>query len=190
MLTLPNVNRHRRQDGTSIIEVAISLVVMAILISLGIPSFRDWINNAQIRTAAESIMSGLQSARSEAVRRNTNVVFTLTAPSTAGGTGWSVSLANTGTAIQSAAAGEGARNAIVTPTPADATSVTFTGFGRTPPPPNNLNLDGSSLLTQIDIDSTVLAAADSREMRILISTGGQIRMCDPNVTDTSDPRSC
>jgi type IV fimbrial biogenesis protein FimT len=59
-----------------------------------------------------------------------------------------------------------------------------------PAPPGNLNADGSSLLTQIDIDSAVMAAANSRDMRILIGTGGQIRMCDPNVAEATDPRAC
>jgi len=178
------------QRGATLIETVIALVVLGILIVMGAPSLSDWLQNAQIRTGAESLMSGLQTARSEAVRRNTNVQFTLTNPAAAGGTGWSVTLVSTGEVIQSAPDGEGARNAIVTPTPGDAYAITFTGLGRPPSPPANLNADGSTLLTQLDIDSTVLAAADSREMRILLSTGGQIRMCDPNVSDTTDPRAC
>lgn len=178
------------QRGTSIIEVVISLVVLAVLIALGVPSLTEWIQNAQIRTAAESIMSGLQTARTEAVRRNMNVQLTLTSPATTGGTGWTVTLVNTGETIQFAPDAEGARNAVITPTPGDANAVTFTGLGRMPAPPGNLNADGSPLLTQIDIDSAVMSAADSRDMRILISTGGQIRMCDPNVAEATDPRAC
>jgi type IV fimbrial biogenesis protein FimT len=178
------------QRGFSLTEVAITIVIIAILVATGIPSFTEWLQNAQIRTATESIMSGLQAARTEAVRRNANAVFTLTNPATVGGTGWTVSLASTGEVLRSAAAGEGSRTAIVTPTPVDAYSVTFTGLGRTPDPPNDINADGSTLLTQIDADSSVLPAAESRNLRILISAGGQMRMCDPTVAAGTDPRAC
>lgn len=177
--------------GLSLIELAITLVVLALLLVIGAPSISEWLQNAQIRTGSESILSGLQTARNEAVRRNTNVEFRLTNPATAGGTGWTVILANTGEQIQAAANSEGARNAIATPTPNDAAAVTFNGFGRTPAAPNNVNLtDGSTLMTQIDIDSSVLSAAKSRELRILISSGGQIHMCEPAVTEATDPRKC
>lgn len=178
------------QRGVSIIEIATALAVLAILLVLGIPTFTEWIGNARIRTAAESLMSGLQSARNEAVRRNASVQFTLRSPGVASGTGWTVTLAATGEELQSAPNGEGTGLIVVTPTPADANAVTFTGLGRTPAPPANLNLDGSSLLTQLDVDSSGLPAATSREMRIMISSGGQIRMCDPNVGDATDPRAC
>lgn len=179
--------------GMSLIEVVITLVVLAVLILLGAPSLSEWIQNSQIRTAAESTMSGLQAARNEAVRRNTNIEFRLTNPTATGGTGWRITLAGSDIPIQSAPDAEGSAKAIVTPTPGEADTVTFTGLGRTPDAPNNKNADGTLLLTRIDIDSSVLAADKSREMRILISTGGQIRMCDPNVSNTAvplDPRAC
>jgi type IV fimbrial biogenesis protein FimT len=177
--------------GFSLIELVVTLAVLAILIVLGAPSIAEWMQNAQIRTGSESILSGLQTARNEAVRRNTNVEFRLTNPTVAGGTGWTVILANTGEQIQAAANNEGARNAIATPTPGGAAAVTFNGFGRMPAAPNDVNpTDGSVLMTQIDIDSAVLPAAKSREMRILISTGGQILLCEPAVTEAADPRKC
>lgn len=180
----------RLQAGASLIELAIVLVIMALVLTMAAPNFVEWINNGRIRTAAETIMAGLQTARSEAVRRNANVQFTLTSPGTSGGTGWTVVLVNGNEEIQSAPNGEGTANIIATPSPGDANAVTFTGLGRTPPAPTNLNADGSALLTQIDIDTTVLPAATSRELRILINAGGQLRLCDPNVTDGTDPRAC
>ena len=187
------MNARVPQSGVSLIEVVITMVILAILILLAAPSLSEWIQNRQIRTATESMLSGLQTARNEAVRQNRNVEFRLTNPTVAGGTGWSVALPGSNVAIQSSPDGEGSAKAIVTPTPGDADIVTFTGFGRTPDAPNNKNSDGTSLLTRIDIDSSTLAADKSREMRILISTGGQIRMCDPNVSNTAvplDPRAC
>ena len=51
---------------------------MGILFIMGVPSFKSWIQNTQIRTATEAIQNGLEVARAEAVRRNTQVRFQLT----------------------------------------------------------------------------------------------------------------
>ena len=84
------------------IEIAITLVILALLIALAAPSFQTWLLNTQIRNSAESMSAGLQRARSEAVRRNQSVQFTLvsitnpllldnTCASSAAGSSWVVS---------------------------------------------------------------------------------------------------
>jgi len=65
------------QLGLNLIEVMISLAVLSILIGLGAPGFVEWLQNQQIRAAAEATLNGLQVARGEAVRRNTPVRFQL-----------------------------------------------------------------------------------------------------------------
>src|SRR5215470_15125305 len=64
-----------RQHGFNLIEVMISLVVLGVLIGLAAPSFSDFLQNQQIRGAAEATLNGIQVARAEAVARNTNVSF-------------------------------------------------------------------------------------------------------------------
>lgn len=178
------------EAGATLIELAVALVILAILLTFGMPSFSEWIQNAQIRTASETVMTGIQLARNEAVKRNTAVEFVLGNPGAQGGTGWTVREAASGTIIQQTTAGEGSRNAILTPTPGDATTITFNSLGRLPVA--MLNLDGSSIITRINVDvpESVLAADKSNDMRITISTGGQIRLCDPHISATGDPRSC
>lgn len=173
----------------TLIEIAIGLVIITMTLMFGLPSMADWLHNLQVRNAAEAVQNGLQTARGEAVRRNTNVEFVLLSPSNAGGTGWTVRTVGTGTVIQSKPNGEGSATAILSVIPNGTNTVTFNGFGRTPTVPPN-NADGTAFMTQINVDSTVMSAADSRDLRVLISGGGQIRMCDPNVSDTTDPRSC
>lgn len=187
MLTRPG--RHpRQQGGISLIEIMIGLALMIILLALGLPNFSEWLQNSQIRTAAESTLSAMQLARGEAVKRNLNVEFVLTNPNAQGGTGWTVREAADGTIIQRANDGEGSRNVILTPTPADANIVTFNSFGRLPA----LNLDGSPNIARINIDvpESVLAADKSVDLRITVTTGGQIRLCDPSIVTTGDPRKC
>lgn len=76
------------QRGVSLIELIIGIVVLSLVLALGMPSFSAWVQNAQTRTAAESILNGLQLARNEAVRRNANVRFSLT--NGAGRVAWTV----------------------------------------------------------------------------------------------------
>ncbi len=165
--------------GFSLIELLIGIAIMAILAGLAMPSFQAWLQNAQIRNAAESVQNGLQRARAEAVGRNTNIEFVLGA-----GSSWVVQLTD-GTDIESRSASEGSRDVTVAVTPAGATTVTFNNFGGL----LAANADASLPFTQVDLDSSVLAATDSQELRITIGLGGNVRMCDPNAP-VSSPRAC
>ena len=166
------------QSGVTLIELMITIVIVSILLTVALPNFGAWIQNTQIRTATESIQNGLQLARAEAVRRNEPVDFILGA-----GTSWSVSTA-AGTPIQSRAGGEGSVNVTVTVDPLGATTATFNALGRLTNP--------AAAPTQIDLDvpTSILAASQSKELRINISSGGQIRSCDPNIVAAGDPRKC
>lgn len=169
-----------RSLGFSLIELLIGIAIMAILLTLASPDFKVWMQNSQIRTATEAIQNGLQLARAEAVRRNEPVNFIL-----GSGSGWTVStVAIPGTPIQSRASGEGSVNVTVSVTPAGATTATFNTLGRL--------ANSATAPTQIDLDvpTSIIPASQSKELRINITSGGQIRTCDPNITASGDPRKC
>lgn len=170
------------QKGVTLIELMIGLTILGILVMAALPSYTAWIQNTQIRTATESVLNGMQLARAEAVRRNTNVRLVFGAASS-----WTVSVPGTGEQIQARTSGEGSQNVTVTRTPAATTTITFNSLGRVV-----ANADASASITQVDLDvpPTILAASASRELRIVVSAGGNVRMCDPNVTDATDPRKC
>jgi type IV fimbrial biogenesis protein FimT len=72
------LNPMQKEAGFTLVEVLIGVAIVGILLVMGIPSFKNWIQNTQIRTATEAIQNGLELARAEAVRRNTQVRFQLT----------------------------------------------------------------------------------------------------------------
>lgn len=173
-----------RRGGFTLIELMIGLAIIAIVLLLGLPSYHVWMQNTQIRNAAESIQNGIQRARAEAVRRNASVAFILD-PSTTD-TAWSVVVVSGSEILESRPASEGSANVSRSVQPGGATTITFGSLGTVV-----ANVPASSSLTQVDVDSSALDETESRELRVTIGTGGQIRMCDPQLDSTgTDPRKC
>lgn len=171
--------RARTQVGFTLIEMMIAMSVFALLILAALPSFRTWVQNTQIRTTAEGMLNGFQLARAEAVRRNASVELEFDTAS-----GWVARLSGTSTTIQTRSSQEGTGSAVTTITPSGATKATFNGLGRLV-----TNADSSTSITEIKVDSTAIAASDTRELCITVSAGGVVRLCDPNVA-AGDTRAC
>lgn len=170
------------QTGFTMVELMIGIVILAILAAVAVPSFQTWLLNSQVRNAAESISNGLQRARAEAVGRNTDVEFVLSADSS-----WVVRVAG-GADIETRSSSEGSKSVTVSAVDAGstpATTVTYNGFGGI----KATNADASTPFTQVDVDSAILSAAESQELRITIGLGGNVRMCDPNAP-SGNPRAC
>jgi type IV fimbrial biogenesis protein FimT len=76
------------QNGFTLIELLVTMTVLVILLGVGVPSFRDFIQGQRVKAAAVDIASSLILARSEAIKRNSTVVL---APAAGGWTqGWTV----------------------------------------------------------------------------------------------------
>lgn len=167
------------QRGFTLIELVIVLVLAAVLVTLAVPSFQIMLANAQIRTATQALYDGLQLARVEAIRRNERVIFTL-------GTGsdWTVTVETGPVVLQTRSSSEGTRQATVAVTPGGATRVTFDSLGRVV-----ANTGGSATIRTLDVDvpTSLIAAADSKEQRVTITTGGAVRTCDPNAAPGTGP---
>ena len=70
--------RHRHAAGYSLVEALVVLIIMAVLLGLGIPSFQQTLASMRVRDSAESIQTGIRLAQGEAIRQNANVYFRLT----------------------------------------------------------------------------------------------------------------
>jgi type IV fimbrial biogenesis protein FimT len=64
----------RRPFGLTMVEVLVVVAIVAILVSLGVPSFRSWMLSQRVISTAGEIVSDLRFASSEAVTSNSTVV--------------------------------------------------------------------------------------------------------------------
>jgi type IV fimbrial biogenesis protein FimT len=177
--------RRHAQSGMSLVELMVAIAIVGILLAAAMPTYTTWIQNTQIRTGADAILAGLQTARNEAIRRNSAMQLRLGKD---GPTSWSVNPKTDPDRDPPEfyrPAAEGSPNATVTTTPNGADTVTFNALGRI-----ETNADASPALSQITVDNPVIPnVADRRTLNIVIPLGGAIRMCDPKVA-AGDPRAC
>lgn len=61
--------KYATQQGFTIIEMMVTLIILAIISSLAGPSFTKMIRESRVKTASNSLMTGFNLARSEAIRR-------------------------------------------------------------------------------------------------------------------------
>jgi len=55
----------RTQGGFSVVEIVVVLAIMAVLLGLGLPSYRTYIANQRVMSTAEVFMAGLQNIPAE-----------------------------------------------------------------------------------------------------------------------------
>ena len=176
-----------RRAGFTLIEVLIAMVVMGVLIAMAGPSFFEFMQNSQIRAAADAMQNGLQIARGNAISRNLPVQLAV-----GPGSGWTVSEVASGTVIQTRVHEEGTPNVGVNTLPAGAFKVIFSPLGAVITDPAGatrmdfVNPSGGNCET----DSP---AGAMRCLRIVVTGGGSIKMCDPKLDPAATPpdlRAC
>jgi type IV fimbrial biogenesis protein FimT len=202
------------QRGLSLIELMITIAVFGITLGLAVPSYQVWIQNTQIRNAADSIKNGLQIARNEALRRNQTVEFILTGdnPTVANvdtinpgnaGPNWMVRVFQTTgnnqaqDYIQGRPAAESSVNAVFSTAAAgNQDTIQFSPLGRanffvgTAPTPSTL-ASGDLWLDVSNSAGTCKSNGGAlRCLRIVVSPGGRLRSCDPNLAAGSSPLAC
>jgi type IV fimbrial biogenesis protein FimT len=195
--------------GFTLVELLVGISIVAVLLALGAPAMGTYLQNSKLANATASYYSGIQAARSEAIRRNILTQFVLTdtpfstpdlanavAPST-GGRSWVVRAASgPGNFVQvdakDASEGQGGIGPAAIQVAGSASGVvfdgtiSFNGFGRT--------TSGESYSVDVTNPAAGLcktAGGSIRCRRLTVSAGGQIAACDPAASAAiGDSRAC
>lgn len=65
----------KRQQGFTLVELLIAVAIAAIVLSMGVPSFRDALMNSRLTSQANAFVAAINLARSEAIKRSRNVTL-------------------------------------------------------------------------------------------------------------------
>jgi type IV fimbrial biogenesis protein FimT len=177
---VPRRGRRDRAGGLTLIELLVTLAVLAILIVVGVPSMAEMVTRHRLKTAAQAFVDDLQWSRSEAIRRNAEVYLMIDSGA------WCYSIAT----VRDCTCGATDRTRTASCTqPTEAPPLlkvvagdAFPGvriadhtFNRSAPmaafePRRALALQSGSL---------TLASDQGAELRVILSLLGRVRLCSP-----------
>lgn len=191
-----------RARGFTLVELLVTISLLALLLGLAGPSFTLWTRNAQVRSVSDALQNGARLAQAEAVRRNRQMVFFLTndaacdntITAAANGRFWSVRTI-------SLLAGEGAETVQCGNladraggvTIAGPTAICFNSAGRQTA--NAAPAVGSGVACTLDASGVsnfdFSATGADRRLRVMVTLGGQVRLCDRDKTlSSTNPDGC
>lgn len=90
------MNNFSKLQGFTLLEMMVTLAVVAILIMFGIPSMQGFTKNARLSAQSNEFITGIQLARGAAIKQQRNASICVsttinnTPPTCTGGTDWSV----------------------------------------------------------------------------------------------------
>jgi type IV fimbrial biogenesis protein FimT len=88
----------KRSGGFTLIELMVTLAVVAILATVAVPGFFDMIQNNRTTSQTNQLVSALNLARAEAIKRG--VAVSVTAEEDGFAAGWSVNVTSDGNVIR------------------------------------------------------------------------------------------
>lgn len=190
-----------RQGGFTLVELVVTIALLAVLLGLAAPSFTTWTRNTQVRTVSDSLQNGARRAQTEALRRSRQVVFfltntatctTSTAPAT-NGAFWAIrtvpmTAGESAEVVQCGNLSDRAAGVDIS----GPTAICFNSLGR----------QVANATPGIGTTTCTLAASGvsvynisgvraDRALRVLVTLGGQVRQCDPaRALSSTDPDGC
>jgi type IV fimbrial biogenesis protein FimT len=169
------------QRGFTLIELAVTVGVLGVMMSLAAPTFISFQHNSELTSTANSFMSALSAARAEAMKRQLNT-YVIPVDGMNWSSGWTVYvdsnfsqsydsgdvLITSHAAIPSTIVSQ---NDTLTGNAAHYVEFSGAGFAIT-------NANAPALSGGLDFYS----AAVNQKRRVLVDPAGRMRVCDPNDT--------
>lgn len=193
MTCKPDITLRPRQAGLTMIELLITLAVLAVVLAIGIPSFEGLLASTRVTNATNELLSAFAQTRSEAIRRGQRVTMCISANgiqcTNAGNweQGWIIfSDATRAGNVANVDAGE----VIIQNNRVSLAGITIQGAAALPryisfsSDGQSRTLAGAIQAGNIEVCSTSTALSDNnRARRLLINGSGQVIMTQPaNIT--------
>jgi len=174
--------KRQTQNGFTLYELLITMLIVGVVLSLGVPNMTEFTRNSRITTTANDLHAAFQVARSEAPRGKTNITICASANSMAaaadcGGTwdqGFIVFIDINGDLLRN---GVGETVLRAHPAVADGVSLAVandaTYFSYAPSGMGRGNVNGNQALTQVivcDKRGTIETTKDFSAARLFVST--------------------
>jgi len=184
--------------GFSLMELMVVVSIVGILSAVSLPSFSRWIQDAKTRTTAEALQNGIRLAQVEALKNGAPVQFFLTSDNnptlnstpSASGTNWGIQVLSTTipnsavTFVQGASLGDNNDGVVMTTT---KPTIIFNSIGRLVTFNASGQLIGSSNATYSLSNPTL---TNARQLNVVVSSTGSVRMCDPSKARATSADGC
>lgn len=171
--------------GFTLLELMVTITVLGILVSLAVPSYSSLINRNRVRNAAEQMRSDFSLARSESLRRSSNVTLSFTR--SADGATWCYGMNTGGSCDCTATTGAnvcaldvegGVRIRRVVDSAAyrgvSMSSLTYSGCS------TSCNLTLNSVRPTMAGGTVEFTSSENQIVRVVTTSMGRIRMCSPS----------
>ena len=184
--------RATRPLGFTLIELCVTIAIAAILMTVAVPSFSSFARNSELVSAANSLIAGVNAARSEAMKYGTNALL-IAKDNSSWKSGWTVCVDKN----RDNACSVGDGDLIVSTGDALPSYFATSGDGTAGNSAPYLLFDESGYAraqgagyqqSTIEVKRSDVARSDAyaQTRRIKISTTGRLRVCTPTgASDTS-----
>jgi type IV fimbrial biogenesis protein FimT len=201
--------RVKRVSGFTLLELVVAMGIFGVLVVLAVPVMSKWICNAKVRAVADALQNGVRLAQSESLRRSRQLVFSLTnnaTPQTLGFT--AVANGNYWALYTVPSMTDGTETPLfvdagVLTTSSNVTingqaAICFNSVGR-------LVTNSSAGVTGVTngptcaqptttppvVQYNVTMTGADRPLRVEVTLGGQVHLCDPSQTlSSTNPTGC
>jgi type IV fimbrial biogenesis protein FimT len=191
------------QRGFSLIELMVTLTVAGIVMAAVVPAAQDLIANSRVRSSADAVQNAIRLTQAEAIKRSRPAAFILTnaapavdASPVADGNHWvarllrrTVDTDDTGLYLKG-----GTDPASLGVTVTGPAAICFNAFGQQVTMTSTANNLGVACTAPTDATPTAITfagTAATKTMRVQVSLGGRVRMCDTSKTvSATSPDGC
>lgn len=170
----------RRQAGFTLVELMVTVAVVAILAMVAAPNMASFLDRNRVVGAGEAVLAQVQLARTEAVKQGANMTVVFLT-----GADWCVGFARGDTPCDCTAAlgeadacsilGDG-QNALLTVVASGA----FTGVGMDAGAPASLTFNGVRGTVAGGGGAASFTSPQSRQLQVTVNALGRVRLCSPD----------